>query len=79
MTRVKQTKELNRLSLSDEDRTRHFRKLLLRKPSTTTKDGVAVSSDTGIAHGKLRFIQGYRAFSLLLPDVMTIADEVDVQ
>ena len=109
LARVKQTKERNRLSLSDEDRTRHRRKLQedmvvrLRKLSTTTKDSDAVSSDTAKAHGKLRFIQdytpatlvpesrilrmtlfgtlqrnlGYLEFSLLLPDVMTIADEAD--
>jgi YesN/AraC family two-component response regulator len=65
LARVKQTKELSRLSLNDEDRTRHLRVLLedmvvrLSKPSTTKKDSDAVSSDTAIGHGKLRFIQGY--------------------
>jgi hypothetical protein len=29
--------------------------------------------------GTLQRNRGYRAFSLLLPDVMTIADEVDAQ
>jgi hypothetical protein len=65
LVRVKQAKELSRLSVSDDDRTRHLRKLLqdmavrLSRPSTTTKDSDAVSSDTAIAHGKVRFIQGY--------------------
>jgi hypothetical protein len=65
LARVKRTKEVSRLSLNDEDRTRHLRKpledmvLRLSKPSTTTKDSDAVSSNTGIAHGKLRFIPGY--------------------
>jgi hypothetical protein len=77
----------------------------LSKPSSTAKDSDAVSSDDAIAHGKLRYLQGYTPamlvhdsrilqatlfgtlqsnlsyldFSLLLPDVMTIADEVDAQ
>jgi DNA-binding response OmpR family regulator len=111
LARVKEAKELNHLLLSDEDRTGHLRKLLedmvirLRKPSATTKDSDAISSDSAIAHGKLRFMQcytpamlvhesrilqvtlfgtlqrnlGFLDFSLLLPDVMTIADEVDAQ
>jgi hypothetical protein len=65
LARVKRTKELSRLSLNDEDRTRHLRKPLedmvvrLSKPSTTTKDSDAVCSNTAIAHGKLRLILGY--------------------
>ncbi len=77
----------------------------LRTPSSTAKDSDAAISEAAIAHGKLRFQQGYTPamlmhesrilqvtlfgtlqnnlslldFSLLLPDVMTIADEVDAQ
>ncbi len=69
------------------------------------KDSDAVFSAAAVAHGKLRYLQGYTPamlvhesrilqvtlfgtlqnnlsfldFSLLLPDVMTIADEVDAQ
>ena len=111
LVRVKQSRELNHLPLNDSERTGHLPKLVedlvvrLRKPSATTKDSDAVSSDAAIAHGKLRYAQGYTPamlvhesrilqvtlfgtlqsnlsfldFSLLLPDVMTIADEVDAQ
>jgi DNA-binding response OmpR family regulator len=111
LTRVKGSKELNHLSLSDEQRTGHLPKLIedlivrLRKPSATDKDSDAVFSAAAVAHGKLRYQQGYTPamlvhdsrilqvtlfgtlqnnmgfldFSLLLPDVMTIADEVDAQ
>jgi DNA-binding response OmpR family regulator len=111
LVRVKQARELNHLPLNDSERTGHLPKLVedlvvrLRKPSATTKDSDAVSSDAAIAHGKLRYLQGYTPamlvhesrilqvtlfgalqsnlsfldFSLLLPDVMTIADEVDAQ
>ena len=111
MVRVKQSSELNHLELCDDDRTGHLPKLVedlvvrLRKPSATTKDSDAVFSAAAIAHGQLRYLQGYTPamlvhesrilqvtlfgtlqsnlgsldFSVLLPDVMTIADEVDAQ
>jgi DNA-binding response OmpR family regulator len=111
LARVKQSKELNRIPLNDDERTGHLPKLVedlavrLSKPSATTKDSDAVFSDAAVAHGKLRYQQGYTPamlvhesrilqvtlfgtlqnnlssldFSLLLPDVMTIADEVDAQ
>jgi DNA-binding response OmpR family regulator len=111
LARAKQSKELSHLRLSDDERTGHLPKLVedliarLSKPSATTKDSDAVFSDAAIAHGKLRYRQGYTPamlvhesrilqvtlfgtlqsnlsfldFSLLLPDVMTIADEVDAQ
>ncbi|MGA8190870.1 MAG: response regulator, partial [Candidatus Sulfotelmatobacter sp.] len=111
LVRAKQSKELNHLSLSDEERAGHLPKLVedlvvrLSKPSATTKDSDAIFSEAAIAHGKLRYLQGYTPamlvhesrilqvtlfgtlqsnlshldFSLLLPDVMTIADEVDAQ
>ena len=111
LVRVRQSRELNHLRLNDSERTGHLPKLVedlvvrLRKPSATTKDSDAASSDAAVAHGKLRYLQGYSPamlvhesrilqvtlfgtlqsnlsfldFSLLLPDVMTIADEVDAQ
>src|SRR5580704_3761881 len=110
LVRAKQSRELNHLPLNDSERTGHLPKLVedlvvrLSRPSST-KDSDAISSDAAIAHGKLRYLQGYRPamlvhesrilqvtlfgtlqsnlsfldFSLLLPDVMTIADEVDAQ
>ena len=111
LARAKQSSELNRISLSDEERTGHLPKLVedlslrLSQSSATTKDSDAVFSAAAVAHGKLRYQQGYTPamlvhesrilqvtifgtlqinlesldFSLLLPDVMTIADEVDSQ
>jgi DNA-binding response OmpR family regulator len=111
LTRAKQSSELNRISLSDEERTGHLPKLVedlalrLSKPQATDKDSDAVFSAAAVAHGKLRYQQGYTPamlvhesrilqvtifgilqinlesldFSLVLPDVMTIADEVDAQ
>src|ERR1700724_994482 len=111
LARTKQSSELNRISLGDEERTGHLPKLVedlafrLSKPSATAKDSDALFSAAAVAHGKLRYLQGYTPamlvhesrilqvtlfgtlqsnlsfldFSLLLPDVMTIADEVDAQ
>jgi DNA-binding response OmpR family regulator len=111
LARAKQSKELNHVLLSDNERTGHLPKLVedlvvrLGKPSITAKDSDAVFSAAATAHGKLRYKQGYTPamlvhesrilqvtlfgtlqsnlsfldFSLLLPDVMTIADEVDAQ
>jgi DNA-binding response OmpR family regulator len=111
LARAKQSKELNHVMLSDDERTGHLPKLVedlvirLSKPSATSIDSDAVSSVAAIAHGRLRHQQGYTPamlvhesrilqvtlfgtlqrnlsfldFSLLLPDVMTIADEVDAQ
>ena len=111
LVRAKQSTELNHVPLSDDERTGHLPKLVgdlivrLSKPNATKKDSDAVSSTAAMAHGELRFQQGYTPamlvhesrilqvtlfgtlqsnlsfldFSLLLPDVMTIADEVDAQ
>jgi DNA-binding response OmpR family regulator len=111
LVRARQSSELTRISLSDEERTGHLPKLVedlalrLSKPSATDKDSDAVFSAAAVAHGKLRYLQGYTPamlvqesrilqvtifgtlqinvesldFSLVLPDVMTIADEVDAQ
>jgi DNA-binding response OmpR family regulator len=111
LTRAKQSSELKHLTLSDEERTGHLPRLVedlalrLSMSSATGKDSDAIFSAAAVAHGKLRYQQGYTAamlvhesrilqvtifgilqsnrnsldFSLLLPDVMTIADEVDAQ
>lgn len=111
LARAKQSSELKEVELSDQERTGHLPRLVedlvdrLSRPGVTTKDSDAVSSDAAIAHGKLRYLQGYTPamlvhesrilqvtlfgtlqrnlssldFSVLLPDVMTIADEVDAQ
>jgi DNA-binding response OmpR family regulator len=111
LARAKESSELNHLLLSDDERTGHLPKLVedlalrLSKPHAAGGDGHAISSDSAVAHGKLRYQQGYTPamlvhesrilqvtifetlqsnlnhldFSLLLPDVMTIADEVDSQ
>ncbi len=65
LTRAKQSSELNRVSLSDEERTGHLPKLVedlalrLSKPRATDKDSDAVFSAAAVAHGKLRYLQGY--------------------
>jgi DNA-binding response OmpR family regulator len=111
LARTKQSGDLNCLPLNDEERTGHLPKLVedlslrLTQSSATTKDSDAIFSAAAVAHGKLRYLQGYTPamlvhesrilqvtifgtlqsnlnfldFSLLLPDVMTIADEVDAQ
>jgi hypothetical protein len=108
LVRAKQSCELNRVPLSDQERTGHLPKLVedlafrLSKPSATTKNSDAVFSAAAVAHGTLRYLQGYTPamlvhesrmtifgtlqsnlnaldFSLVLLDVMTIADEVDAQ
>ena len=111
LVRAKQSKELNHVLLTDDERTGHLPRLVedlvarLSKLSSTVKESDAVFSPAAAAHGKLRYKQGYTPamlvhesrilqvtlfgtlqnnlslldFSLLLPDVMTIADEVDAQ
>src|SRR5438128_8956909 len=111
LARPTQSTELNCLLLSDDERTGHLPKLVedlarrLSQPNGVTKDSDATFSPAAVAHGKLRYVQGYTPamivhesrilqvtifetlqsnlnhldFSLLLPDVMTIADEVDAQ
>jgi len=111
LARAERSGDLSHLRLSDEERTGHLAKLVedlsvrLSKSSESTKDGDAIFSAAAVAHGELRYFQGYTPemlvhesrilqvtifgilqrnlnaldFSLLLPDVMTIADEVDAQ
>jgi DNA-binding response OmpR family regulator len=111
LTRVRKSKELNHISLTDTDRTGYLPKLIedlivrLREPNASGEESDSVCSAAAVAHGKMRRLQGYTPgmlvhdsrilqvtlfemlqsnvsaldFSLLLPDVMTIADEVDSQ
>jgi len=109
--RAKQSSELKKLTLSDNERPGYLPKLVedlalhLSKSSGTNKGSDGIFSDAALAHGELRYRQGYTPamlvhesrilqvtifgmlqsnlnsldFSLLLPDVMTIADEGDAQ
>jgi len=111
LARATQSSELNCVPLSAEERTGHLPKLVedlslrLSQPGANGKDSDATFSATAVAHGRLRYLQGYTPamlvhesrilqvtifgtlqsnlnsldFSLVLPDVMTIADEVDAQ
>lgn len=111
LARVKQNLELMQVPLGDEDRMGHLPRLLedlilrLSHHGASTMDSEGLFSAAAIAHGKLRYQQGYTPamlvhesrilqvtifgtlqsnrnsldFSLVLPDVMTIADEVDAQ
>ena len=109
LERAKQNASLNSLHLSDEERTGHLPKLVedlavrLGHSSASAQDSDAIFSPAAVAHGELRYRQGYTPamlvhesrilqgaifgtlrsnlnsldFSLLLPDVMAIADEID--
>jgi DNA-binding response OmpR family regulator len=111
LVRVKKSKELARVSLTDKERTGYLPKLIedlvvrLRAPNIAGEESESICSAAAVAHGKMRRSQGYTPamlvhdsrilqvtlfgtlqknlsaldFSLLLPDVMTIADEVDSQ
>jgi DNA-binding response OmpR family regulator len=111
LARVKKSKELNLVALTDKERTGYLPKLIedliarLRQYTVAGREADSVCSSAAEAHGKMRKLQGYSPgmlvhdsrilqvtlfgtlqknlsaldFSLLLPDVMTIADEVDSQ
>jgi DNA-binding response OmpR family regulator len=111
LEKVKKSKELNCVSLSDEERTGYLPKLIedlilrLGASHIPGEESESICSAAAVAHGKMRKAQGYTSamlvhdsrilqvtlfgtlqrnlsvldFSLLLPDVMTIADEVDSQ
>ena len=111
LAKVKKSKELNSVSLGDQERTGYLTKLIedlimrLRAPNTPGEESDSICSAAAVAHGKMRRSQGYTPamlvhdsrilqvtlfgtlqknlsaldFSLLLSDVMTIADEVDSQ
>jgi CheY-like chemotaxis protein len=110
LVRVKKSKELNCVSLTDQERTGYLPKLiedlimLLRRRNAPGEERDSICS-ASLSHGKMRQLQGYTPgmlvhdsrmlqvtlfgtlqnnlsaldFNLLLPDVMTIADEVDSQ
>jgi DNA-binding response OmpR family regulator len=111
LTRVKKSKELNYVSLSDDERTGYLPTLIedlvvrLRVSSNPGEESESTASAAAVAHGKMRKLQGYTPamlvhdsrilqvtlfgmlqknlgvldFSLVLPDVIAIADEVDSQ
>jgi hypothetical protein len=111
LTRVKRTRELTSIPLTDKERTGYLPKLIedlivrLTEPNVPGEEADSVCSTAAVAHGKMRQLQGYTPgmlvhdsrilqvtlfgtlqrnlsaldFSLLLPDVMTIADKVDSQ
>ena len=111
LAKVKESKELSLVRLSDQECTGYLPKLIddlilrLRSPHIPVQDGDSICSAAAVAHGKMRRAQGYTPamlvhdsrilqvtlfgtlqknlsaldFSVLLPDVMTIADEVDSQ
>src|ERR1039457_3650434 len=65
LARAKQSSELNVVSLSDEQRAVHIPRLVedmalrLGKSSDAMKDSDAIFSAAAVAHGKLRYLQGY--------------------
>ena len=109
LARAKQS-DLSVVPLSDEQPAAHIPRLVedlalrLSKSSAAIEDSDAISA-AAVAHGKLRYLQGYTLdmlvdesritevtvfgmlqsnlnsldFSMLLPDVTAIADEVDGQ
>ena len=109
LARVNQTEELTSLPLSEQDRTFHLPEIMnniaTRLRETRVIEAIASPSASAVAHGQLRYRQGYTAplmvqesrilqvcifetiqrnlasvdFSVLLADIMLIADEVDSQ
>jgi hypothetical protein len=112
LAKVKKSKELNDVSLSDQDRTGYLPRLIedlilrLRSTNVPGQESDSICS-AAVAHGQMRRSQLHFChsamlvhdsrilqvtlfgtlqknlsaldFSLLLPDVLTIADEVDSQ
>jgi hypothetical protein len=111
LVRVRENKELDHVSLTDNELTGYLPKLIedlivrLKKPNVPAVEESHCVCFAAVAHGKMRKAQGYTPgmlvhesrilevtlsetlqsnrsvidFGLLLPDVMTIADEVDSQ
>ncbi len=109
LARVGKNEELMRVRLADQDRMGHLSELTREVVSRLETNGAleagAGKSPAAMAHGELRYRQGYTApmmvqesrilqvcifetlernlgtvdFSLVLPDIMLIADEVDSQ
>jgi hypothetical protein len=65
LARAKQSSELNVVPLSDEQRAVHVPRLVedmalrLSKSSDAMKDSDPIFSAAAVAHGKLRYLQGY--------------------
>lgn len=109
LSRVQKVQELTRIPLSDEERTEYVpvmtKEIVLRLREKRLMETQASDSPSAVAHGQIRYRQGYTApmlvqesrilqvclfetiqrnlgtvdFSLVLPDIMLIADEVDSQ
>jgi len=109
LSRVGKTDELTSHLLPETDRTGHLPELIKdisgRLRETRVVEAIARPSHSAVAHGRLRYRQGYTApmmvqesrilqvclfetiqrnlgivdFSLVLPDIILIADEVDSQ
>jgi hypothetical protein len=109
LRRVEKTAELATIPLSSQDRSRFvpemLKNIVTRLRKTREMEAPAIPSLDAVAHGRMRYRQGYSAplivqesrmlqvsifetiqrnlagvdFSLVLPDVMLIADEVDSQ
>ncbi len=109
LSRVQKVDELTCLPLSDEERMEHLpemtKEIVSRLREKPLMETAASESRAAVAHGQLRYRQGYTApllvqesrilqvcifetiqrnlgsvdFSLVLPDIMLIADEVDSQ
>jgi len=107
--RVEQNEELFSVSLPDKERTAHLPEIIesivWRLRQTRILEAIALPSPAAVAHGQLRYRQGYTApmlvqesrilqvcifetiqrnlakvdFSLVLPEIMLLADEVDSQ
>jgi RsbT co-antagonist protein rsbRD N-terminal domain len=72
--RVKKSKELNRVSLTDKERTGYLPKLIedliarLREPNIPGEESDSVCSAAATAHGKIRNLQGYTP-AMLVHDI----------
>jgi DNA-binding response OmpR family regulator len=109
LSRVERVGVLTSLPLSDQERTDHLPEIIAnivaRLRKTRVLEAVASPSPAAVAHGEVRYRQGYTLplvveearilqvsifetiqrnlasvdFSLVMPDIMLIADEVDSQ
>jgi CheY-like chemotaxis protein len=109
MSRVAQVAELSALPLTTDERMEHIPEIIgniaARLRKIRVMEAIATASPAAVAHGQLRYRQGYTAplmvqesrilqvcifetiqrnistvdFTLVLPDIMLIADEVDSQ
>jgi ActR/RegA family two-component response regulator len=109
LSRVQDVEQLTRVPLTSEARTQHLtgmnKEIVSRLRQKRLMETASSECPAAVAHGQLRFCQGYTApmlvqesrilqvcifetiqrnlgsvdFSLVLPDIMLIADEVDSQ